>query len=113
MANYLLKDVHLIDPNSKFHDQVVSILIEEGTITKISNEGIKADGETAIIEAEGLHVSPGWVDSHVQLSDPGFEYKESLEALSQAAVKGGFTTLLAYPNTSPVIDNAHMIDSLK
>lgn len=113
MANYLLQDVHLIDPNSKFHDQVVSILIEEGNISQISQARIEADAQTEVISAEGLHVSPGWVDSHVQLSDPGFEYKESLEALSKAALKGGFTTLLAYPNTSPVIDNAHMVDSLK
>lgn len=113
MAKILLQDVHLIDPNSKFHDQIVSILVKDGAIEQISKDKLAADQDTQLITGDGLHVSPGWVDTHVQLSDPGYEYKESLEALSKAAVKGGFTTLLAYPNTSPVIDNAHMVDSLK
>ncbi|MFK7923370.1 MAG: dihydroorotase [Bacteroidia bacterium] len=113
MAKILLQDVHLIDPNSKFHDQIVSILVENGAIKQISQSKLTADQDTQLIAEEGLYVSPGWVDTHVQLSDPGYEYKESLESLSKAAVKGGFTTLLAYPNTSPVIDNAHMVDSLK
>ncbi|MEL6845432.1 MAG: dihydroorotase, partial [Bacteroidota bacterium] len=113
MGNILLQDVHLIDPNSSHHGQQVSILIQEGQIQQINTQAISVAPDCQIIRAEGLYASPGWFDIHVQLSDPGYEYKETLEALGQAAVKGGFTGLLAYPNTDPVIDNAHLVDSIK
>jgi dihydroorotase len=55
-----------------------------------------------IIDAEGCYVMPGLVDMHVHLRDPGYEYKETLPTGTAAAVKGGFTAVVAMANTMPV-----------
>ena len=114
MSRILLKDAKIVDPQSKWNGQRVQVLIEEGIIQRI-RESRQAAGDDSlqIIEAEDLHVSPGWVDMHVQLADPGFEWKETLAEMATAAVKGGFTSVLGYPNTHPVLDNSHLIQSLQ
>lgn len=98
----LIKNGHVIDPASKT-DEVLDILIADGRIVKMGREiSIEAD---EVIDAAGCYVMPGFVDLHVHLRDPGFEYKETVETGMQAAVRGGYTTILAMPNTKPVADN--------
>lgn len=79
------------------------ILIEDGLIQAV---GLGLD-ETGcqIIDAQGQIVSPGFVDLHVHLRDPGFAHKETVETGSMAAAAGGFTTICAMPNLNPVPDS--------
>ena len=102
----LIKNGRILDPATKT-DKTADLLIEEGKIKKIG-EKIKAVADE-VIEASGCFVMPGFVDLHVHLRDPGFEYKETVETGSKAAARGGFTTILAMPNTKPVVDNGDVV----
>lgn len=83
----------------------VDVAIEDGRITDISPD-IEAAGE--VVEASGCLVGPGLVDLHVHTREPGQEWKETIASASQAAVAGGFTAIVAMPNTTPAIDAGHM-----
>lgn len=99
----LLKNGRLIDPATGI-DSVVDILIEEGKIAEISGSIVTpADAET--IDAGGLVISPGFIDIHVHLREPGQEHKETIATGSRAAAAGGFTSIACMPNTAPVNDN--------
>ncbi|MBM7701798.1 dihydroorotase [Metabacillus iocasae] len=88
----------------------VEIKIEEGIITKIS-ESIEVNGEE-VIDVKGKFISPGLVDLHVHLREPGGEKKETIETGTLAAAKGGFTTIAAMPNTRPVPDSKEQLQWL-
>ncbi len=87
------------------------LLIKDGRIEKIA-AGIDADG-CRVIEADGLTALPAFVDMHVHLREPGFEYKEDIESGSKAAVAGGFSAVCCMPNTKPVIDNKYIVRYIK
>jgi len=107
MMKVLIKNGRVIDPASKL-DKVSDLLIEDGKIAEIKTAlSAKAD---QIIDAKGCFVMPGFIDLHTHLRDPGFEEKETIETGALAAAKGGFTTILAMPNTSPVVDNADVVN---
>jgi dihydroorotase len=99
----LIKNGRLMDPAGQI-DKVCDILIENGVIKEISSS-IKPAGSFETIDARGLVVSPGFIDIHVHLREPGQEHKEDIETGSRAAVHGGFTSIVCMPNTSPVNDN--------
>jgi len=103
----LLRQVKIIDPSSPFHQQQADIFIDKGFISNIGSINLKADH---IIEAEGLHVSPGWVDVFSNFCDPGLEYKETLETGAEAAARGGYTDVFVIPNTSPTLHNKSVIE---
>ncbi len=65
-----------------------------------------------IIDVKGNLVTPGLVDMHVHFREPGQEYKENIETGSKAAARGGFTSVCCMPNTSPVVDNAAIVESI-
>lgn len=98
----LIKNGRLLNPADQT-DAVLDLLTEDNTILDIA-EHIDETGADTIIDAEGCYVMPGLIDLHVHLRDPGLTYKETLETGSQAAAKGGFTTIVAMANTNPVID---------
>lgn len=98
----LIQNGIVVDPASKKQEQA-DVLIEGGIIKKIASE-IKEEADKKI-DAKGCYVMPGFIDLHVHLREPGFEYKETIETGSLAAAQGGFTTICAMPNTKPVIDN--------
>lgn len=135
--NILIKNGHVIDPADSV-DKKADILVEDGIISQVSDtiepRTIYADMEDTgnneylvrknmndqvkeqlrVIDAEGLYVMPGFVDLHVHLREPGFEYKETIETGGKAAAKGGVTTICPMPNTNPVIDSPEMVkDELK
>lgn len=99
----LIKNGCLIDPATQTNG-VYDILIEDGHIKEIAPE-IRTNELTEIINASGLIVSPGFIDIHVHLREPGQEHKEDIETGSRAAVHGGFTSIACMPNTTPVNDN--------
>lgn len=101
----LIRGGHVIDPSSGL-DGVMDILIEGGIIKKVGHSLRRADKTTKALDAKGLHVLPGLVDMHAHLREPGFEHKETIKTGTLSAVKGGFTSVCAMPNTSPVNDNA-------
>ncbi|MCS6974029.1 MAG: dihydroorotase [Cyclobacteriaceae bacterium] len=96
----LIQSAKIIDPNSSAHQKTRNILIENGRIADVSTKTSEAD---RIIQAEGMLLSPGWFDLGTQSGEPGFEQKEDLESLAQAAMAGGFTELAVLPNTQPVV----------
>lgn len=103
----LIKNGRVIDPATKT-DAAADVLIEDGKILKVE-KGIKEKAEKTI-DAKGCFVMPGFIDLHVHLRDPGFEQKETVETGAKAAARGGFTTILAMPNTNPVVDNADVVN---
>ncbi|MBI3604971.1 MAG: dihydroorotase [Nitrospirae bacterium] len=93
----------LIDPKNHC-DQVMNLLIEHDRVAKISSRAIEKKGHQ-VIDASGMIVSPGFIDLHVHLRDPGQEYKEDIRSGTESAAAGGFTTVCCMPNTRPVNDN--------
>ena len=98
----LIQGGHVIDPGRV--NGVADVLIENGTISAVG-PALKAPAGATVIQAKGQLVLPGFVDLHVHFREPGFEYKETIESGTAAAVAGGFTTVCAMPNTNPVNDN--------
>ncbi len=103
----LIKGGRVIDPGRV--NGPADVLIENGKIVavgqKLDPPAGKADPSTTIIDARGKLVLPGLVDLHVHLREPGFEYKDTIQTGTAAAVAGGFTSVCCMPNTSPVNDN--------
>ena len=98
----LIKNGRVLDPASE-KDGIYDVLIGDGVIQKVA-EKIEAEG-ARVIDASGCYVMPGLVDLHVHLRDPGLTYKEDIGSGARAAARGGYTTILAMPNTKPVIDS--------
>jgi dihydroorotase len=99
--NILIKNGRVIDPAQGL-DEVMDVLIKDGKIAKVG-KNLKGEGE--VVDATGLLVTPGLIDLHVHLRDPGQEYKEDIVSGTLAAAAGGFTAVACMPNTSPVNDN--------
>lgn len=97
----LIKNGRVIDPASKT-DETLDVLIEHGRIVELKAK-IEPAG-SRVIDASRLVVSPGFIDMHAHLREPGQEQKEDIRTASLAAAKGGFTSICAMPNTSPVND---------
>lgn len=103
----LIRQAKIIDPQSEFHNKVVDLLIEDGVLRTIAGKiDTKAD---MVIEADGLHVSPGWVDVFADYAEPGYEHKETIETGLNAAAVGGFTDVLLAPNTNPTLSTKSTI----
>lgn len=83
-------------------------MIEEQKIKQILPE-IKAGQDVTAVDAEGKFVSPGLIDMHVHLREPGFVHKETIESGCRAAARGGFTTVAPMPNTRPVTDSPDIV----
>ena len=99
----LLKSAKIIDVNSKHHNKINDVLIEDGIITKIG-KNISVKGAKEYSE-QNLHISTGWMDMHANFREPGFEYKDDLKTGIKSAIKGGFTSVLLMPQCEPVIDS--------
>ncbi|MBU3912078.1 MAG: dihydroorotase [Candidatus Omnitrophica bacterium] len=106
----LIKNGTVIDPVNKI-ESAMDILVEDNKISNVA-KGIKIDADT-IIDATDMIVMPGIVDMHVHLREPGREDKETIASGTMAAAKGGVTTVLAMPNTTPAIDSKKNIQAVK
>ena len=107
MKRTLIKNGRVLDPKNSI-DQICDLYIEGGNISQIGiNLNISAD---QIIEAKDLIVTPGLVDMHVHLREPGFEYKETIATGTRSAVAGGFTTVACMANTKPTIDSPDLVN---
>lgn len=101
--NLLIKGGRVIDPSQGL-DEKLDILVADGKIKEIGKKLTAGKGVEAI-DAKGMIVSPGLIDMHVHLRDPGLEYKEDIVTGTRAAAAGGFTSVACMPNTKPVNDN--------
>jgi dihydroorotase len=112
-ANALIRGAKVIDPRAGI-DGNHDLLIRGGEIAEIGAPGsLEAPAGTEVIEAEGLHAFPAFVDPHVHLRTPGREDEEDIDSGTRAAAAGGFCAILAMPNTDPVVDDAPVLRSLQ
>lgn len=102
MTNLLIKNGRVVDPANGI-DGDLSVLIADGTIVEIAPDITAEDCET--VDVPGCIVAPGFVDMHVHLREPGFEYKETIATGVRAAAAGGFTGVACMPNTAPINDH--------
>jgi dihydroorotase len=97
----LIKGALVVDPAQDL-EAPMDLLIEDGKIAKLSAPGIISPEGRRVIEAQRLVLTPGLIDMHVHLREPGEEYKETIETGARAAVRGGFSAVACMPNTKPV-----------
>ncbi|MCR5001906.1 MAG: dihydroorotase [Lachnospiraceae bacterium] len=111
MASIMLRNIRLINPNSRT-DEMVDILISKGEVTAIdihAKSTIREIQADMVINGRGLIAAPGLVDVHVHFRDPGFTYKEDIHTGALAAAKGGFTSVVMMGNTKPAMDDPETV----
>jgi dihydroorotase len=107
----LLKGAKVIDPLNKL-DTAAEVAIFKGVIKEVGQiDEKKFEGD--VIDCKDKIISPGWLDMHVHLREPGFEGKETIATGSLAAANGGFTGVCCMPNTAPSIDSQEIIQYIK
>jgi dihydroorotase len=104
----LLRGGRVVDPANSV-DTVQDVLIEDGKIARLGGN-VAAPATATIVEAAGKLVCPGFIDMHVHLREPGYEYKETVATGTRAAAAGGFTAVCCMANTHPVNDNRSITD---
>src|SRR5829696_8845078 len=105
MKTLLLTGGRIIDPANQF-DAVADLLLHNGKVAALGpNAAAQSPQDVERIDAEGLVVCPGLIDLHVHLREPGQTAKENMATGTAAAARGGFTSVVCMPNTSPAIDN--------
>ncbi len=108
----LLKNVTIFQPDSEFHQQKKEILIENGIIQVIDNH-INVNDKVIIKDYDNAYLSLGWVDTHLPLTFPGDERRETLETLTLAANAGGLTDIICLPTLLSPLDTPESLISLK
>jgi dihydroorotase len=105
MTALVIRGGHLIDPAAGV-DALKDVLLKDGRVAEIASPGkLKSANGAEILDAAGLYLAPGLVDIHVHLREPGQGYKETIATGTAAAAAGGFTSVAAMPNTTPVNDS--------
>ena len=109
----IIKNGLVVDPALGLSEKM-DLAIENGTILKIEKniDTDQVSNDTEVLDATGLVVAPGLIDTHVHFRDPGFTYKEDLHTGALAAAKGGFTSVICMANTSPVVDSLPVLKDL-
>jgi dihydroorotase len=112
-ADLLVRGAHVLDPRTGI-DGRHDVLVREGVIAEIGAHGTipaPPDG-VEVVDGEGRHLFPAFVDPHVHLRTPGQEHKEDLETGTRSAAAGGFCAIVAMANTSPVVDSGPILTAL-
>lgn len=104
----LLKNGRILDPSQEL-DVVGSVLIEDDQVVAVGTDVAPAEVNQTY-DCSGLWITPGLVDPHVHLREPGEEYRETIVTGTQSAAAGGFTTICCMPNTNPPLDNPALVD---
>jgi dihydroorotase len=108
MSNYLLKNITVLDNTSEHAGKKVDILIENGVATIEANIVNKNNFEE--IDFAGSYLSPSFCDLYVNINDPGFEYREDITTIANAAIAGGFTTICATANNHPITQTKSQVE---
>lgn len=106
--DYVISNVTIVDPLNK-KTNPGHIGVGDGKIAFVGT-GQAAAGDRPVFDGRGLHLSPGFVDIHVHLREPGYEHKETIRSGCAAAVAGGFTSVCCMPNTDPPIDEKSVVE---
>ncbi len=104
----IIKNGLVLNPPTNTNE-IMDIKIDGNIISAVEAEIVPVFSDE-VIDAKGCYVMPGLIDMHVHFRDPGQTEKEDIETGSRAAARGGFTTVLAMPNTKPVVDNAKLVN---
>lgn len=102
----LFKNATLFD-GKNFYDGTLDLLVRDGKIEMLGQNLSEPGAET--LDLEGKVLSPGFVDLHCHMRDPGFEWREDIESAAAAAAAGGFSTVVAMPNTEPAVDHDALV----
>jgi len=108
-VSLLITGARVIDPNG---ERRVDVRVDDGLVREVADRLDAADGDE-VIDANGLVLAPGFVDLHVHLREPGREESETIETGSRAAALGGFTAVVAMPNTDPTQDSVEVVDFVR
>ena len=98
----------ILDPSQDL-DMVGSVIVEDGQIVAMGDD-VDEVGAEEVYDCQGLWITPGLVDLHTHLREPGQESRETIQTGTQAAAAGGFTTICCMPNTTPALDNPALVD---
>ena len=113
VVDLLVRGAHVVDPRAGI-DAPHDVLIREGEICEVGAPGsLEAPPGAEVVDGAGRHLFPAFVDPHVHLRVPGQEHKEDLGTGTRAAAAGGYCTVVAMPNTNPVVDSAPGLRSLR
>ncbi len=110
-SDLLLRGGTLLDPETG-STRSADLLIRDGTIAEIGAD-LTPSGDVPVYDASDAFVSPGWMDMHVHLREPGFEHKETIATGTEAAAAGGFTAVACMPNTNPPIHTRDVVEFVR
>jgi dihydroorotase len=110
-ATVLVRGARVVEPRAG-HDGVTDLLVRDGVIAAIG-DALDEPQDAELVDGEGLHAFPAFIDPHVHLRTPGREDEEDIDSGTRAAAAGGFCAILAQPNTDPVVDSAPVLRSLR
>ncbi len=105
MSRLVVRGARVVDPSQGI-DEVADLVLQDGLVESVGSAVGGAGSADEVLDAKGLVAVPGFIDIHVHLREPGFEYKETIASGSHAAVAGGFTAVAAMANTDPPNDSA-------
>lgn len=108
MTNYLIKNITVLDTNSEHNGKKADVLIEAGKIKQIDKNIESVNAET--IDFSGAYLAPGFCDLYVNINDPGFEYREDINSVANAALAGGFTIICATANNHPITQTKAQVE---
>lgn len=111
MTSLLIRSGRVIDPASG-RDEAADVLVRDGRVAEISAK-IRPEGAIRELDATGCLVTPGLVDPHVHLREPGQESKETIATGTASAAAGGFTTVCCMPNTQPALDDPQVLEFVR
>jgi dihydroorotase len=106
-AEIVIRHAHVLDPRAGF-DGIMDVRLTQGRISEVG-EGLRG---TRTLDADGLHLFPGFVDVHAHWRTPGREDEETIESGSASAAAGGFTGVVMMPNTDPIVDSPVIVGGL-
>jgi dihydroorotase len=112
VSSLLIRGGRVVDPAGKI-DAPMDLLLREGRVADMAAPNKLSHSTHETFDARGLIVSPGFIDLHVHLREPGQSYKETIATGTAAAAAGGFTSVCCMPNTSPVVDSQEWVTWLQ
>jgi dihydroorotase len=105
---YRLNNVEIVNPTSPWNRKTKDIFIKNGKIYEANSE----DSSAKVIDAKGWIVMPGLCETYASIGDPGFEFREDIQSLTEAAMKGGVTSVCAIADNEPVTQHKTQIENL-